>query len=274
MYAPQWVDIVENYLNWRGFKCAAWYFHAHTNESFSKEKQTIVAHYSSIEPVDFQNGAFDVAWFWEAYKMLGKDRFKVVYDAAKYVASAGQHRRAQLFSDAVTGNLDAAESEKIITEKRNKDRLLAYSLIPLKKKKDALKRYEFIQAFFKESKKYGAQRQESERTAVRIALDNLARNAGFADSSRFMWQMETDKLTEVAGLFKPTAIEGIEMQIVFSDNGQASVEISKNEKTLKDVPTKLKKHADVVRIKTVAKELKQQHSRARASWKTQYSADN
>ncbi|CRK84776.1 DUF5724 domain-containing protein [Neobacillus massiliamazoniensis] len=40
MYAPQWLDIVAAYLKWDGLKSAAWYFHAHTNESFSAEKET------------------------------------------------------------------------------------------------------------------------------------------------------------------------------------------------------------------------------------------
>ncbi|WP_256942336.1 DUF5724 domain-containing protein [Bacillus sp. OV166] len=48
MYAPQWLDIVSKHLNWNGLRSAAWYFHAHINETFSEEKETIVAHYSPI----------------------------------------------------------------------------------------------------------------------------------------------------------------------------------------------------------------------------------
>jgi hypothetical protein len=70
MYAPQWLDIVENYLNWPGFKSASWYFHAHVNETFSAEKETIVARYSPVSPQDFKNGAFDITWFKEAYNTL------------------------------------------------------------------------------------------------------------------------------------------------------------------------------------------------------------
>lgn len=73
-YSPQWLDIVEKYMNWPGFKEACWYFHAHVNEAFSQDKETIVARYSPISPQDFKNGAFDIAWFNEAYGVLGEKR--------------------------------------------------------------------------------------------------------------------------------------------------------------------------------------------------------
>ncbi len=38
MYAPQWVNIIEKYLNWKGLKSTIWYFHAHINEGFSAQK--------------------------------------------------------------------------------------------------------------------------------------------------------------------------------------------------------------------------------------------
>ncbi len=265
MYAPQWMDIAEDYLGWDGLRCAAWYFHAHVNEQFSNDKQSIVARYSSIDAADFKDGAFDVAWFWEAYTTLGEKRFQIVYKAAKYVGSAAQHKRAQLFSDAVTGKLNAEESQKTIAEKRNKDLLLAYALIPLQDRRDALHRYEFIQLYLKQSKQYGAQRQASEGTAARIALENLARNAGFADSNRFMWQMETDKLEELVDLFKPMTIEDIQVQLIFDEKGFGEIACVKDGKKLKDIPSKLKKHPEIERIKVVHKELKQQHQRARVS---------
>lgn len=78
MYSPQWIDIVEKYLNWPGLKSAIWYFHAHINEYFSKDKATIVARFSPISPEDFKDGAFDINWFQDAYSTLGSERFKSV----------------------------------------------------------------------------------------------------------------------------------------------------------------------------------------------------
>ena len=48
MYAPQWMELVAKHLGWKGLRSAAWYFHAHINEQFSAEKETIVAHYSQL----------------------------------------------------------------------------------------------------------------------------------------------------------------------------------------------------------------------------------
>jgi hypothetical protein len=73
MYAPSWIDITEDYLGWAGLKCTAWYFHAHTRNSFSSEFETEVARFSPIDKEDFQRGAFDVKWFKEACKTLGEE---------------------------------------------------------------------------------------------------------------------------------------------------------------------------------------------------------
>jgi len=266
MYAPQWLDIVEKYLDWPGLKSACWYFHAHINETFSAEKETIVARYSPVSPQDFKDGAFDIAWFKEAYATLGEKRFKIVYDSAKYIAGGGQHKRAQLFADAVLGRIDVVSAEKIIGEKRNKDYVLCYGLIPLSSDKiELLNRYELLQAFLKESKQFGAQRRESESKVVSIALENLARNAGFQDVTRFMWSMETEKIKSIAKYLKPVSVEDIELKINIDELGRASVGAVKGGKVLKDVPAKLKNNEYVKEIKTVQKSLKDQYARARVS---------
>ena len=266
MYAPQWLDIVQDYLQWPGLKSAAWYFRAHMNDYFWDEEQTVIARYSPIEPADFRDGAFDVAWFWDAYNTLGEKRFGIVYQSARYLASSSQHRRAQLFADAVRGKLDVDRIEQEIREKRNKDRLLAYALIPIADKADVLDRYEFIQGFVKQAKTFGAQRQASETTAGRIALSNLARNAGYQDANRFMWQMETEKLHEVSPLLAaPQQVEDCELHLMVDSGGMAEISVIRNGKQLRDIPSNLKKHELCQRLKAVQKDLKQQHSRARAS---------
>ena len=266
MYAPQWLGIVENYLEWPGLKSACWYFHAHVNETLTPEKEAMVARYSPVSPQDFQNGAFDLAWFKEAYSLLGERRFQSVYNSAKYIAGGGLHKRAQLFADAVSGKIDIQQAERIIREKRNKDYVLCYGLIPLNDlKTEALRRYEFLQAFRKESKQFGAQRRESEGKAVSIALENLARNAGFRDVTRFTWAMETELIKSAAQYLKPESLGDIELQIEIDEIGRAAVVAVKDGKMLKDVPSKFKNHEYVKEIKAVQKLLKDQYSRARES---------
>ena len=42
-----------------------------------------------------------------------------------------RHTRARMFADAVLGNLKLKETEKKIEDKRNKDVVASYSLIPV-----------------------------------------------------------------------------------------------------------------------------------------------
>ncbi|KLU65352.1 hypothetical protein DEAC_c29040 [Desulfosporosinus acididurans] len=266
MYSPQWVDLVEKYLAWPGLKSACWYFHAHVNETFSADKETIVARYSPVSPQDFKDGAFDISWFKEAYSTLGEKRFNIVYDSAKYIAGGGLHKRAQLFADAVLGKLDLQQAENMIHEKRNKDYVLCYGLIPLgNEPMEVLHRYEFLQAFLKESKQFGAQRRESEGKAVAIALENLARNAGFGDVARFTWSMETEKMKSIAPYLQTVSVGEFDLKIGIDELGRASVVAVKGSKVLKDVPSKLKGNEYIKEIKAVQKSLKDQHARARVS---------
>ncbi|MED3561751.1 DUF4132 domain-containing protein [Bacillus xiapuensis] len=266
MYAPQWLDIVAAYLKWDGLKSAAWYFHAHTNESFSAEKETIIAHYSPITPEEFYDGAFDINWFKEAYEQLGEERFNILYDCAKYISAGANHRRAQLFADATLGKLTLEDMKTSVETKRNKDHLLCYSLIPIESANtnDVLERYEFIQKFLKESKQFGAQRRASEAKIVAIALDNLARNAGYKDVTRLRWDMEARKMEEVMHVLEPVEIDDMTVQLVIDVNGKGDIKVIKNHKELKSVPAKYKKHEYILELKEVNVGLKEQYSRAKA----------
>ncbi|WP_026567056.1 DUF4132 domain-containing protein [Bacillus sp. UNC41MFS5] len=263
MYAPQWLDLVSKYLNWNGLRSAAWYFHAHINETFSKEKETIVAHYSPISPQDFQDGAFDIRWFKECYEQLGEERFQILYQCAKYISSGANHRRSQLFADAALGRLELESTEKIVQEKRTKDQVLSYSLIPVKNEQDVLNRYVFLQKFLQESKKFGAQRRASEAKTVTIALDNLARNAGFKDVTRLKWAMEAKKMEEIMPYLEPKIIEDLTVQLVIDANGRADIQVVKANKVLKSLPAKYKKHEYVGVLKEYKADLREQHKRAK-----------
>jgi len=265
MYSPQWLDIVSEYLGYEGLKSACWYFHAHVNDYFSDEKSAVVARYTPISTEDLKDGAFDQQWFMDAYNTLGEKKFKLVYDSAKYIAGGSLHKRSQLFADATLGKLDLNEVKNRIMDKRNKDYMLTYGLIPVKNKKDVLERYEYIQEFIKESKKFGAQRQASEGRSASIALLNLARNAGFSDVNRLTWNMETARIKSVLKYLKPKVIEDLEVQLSIDDFGMSHIICRKNGKELKNIPAKLKKNEYIVQINSIKKSLKNQYVRARQS---------
>ncbi|MBP5639111.1 MAG: DUF4132 domain-containing protein [Victivallales bacterium] len=268
MYAPQWAGFAEQILGWKGLKCGVWFFHAHINESFSAEKETEVAIYSPITPQQFNDGAFDKNWFLEAYNQLGEARFQTLYRAAKYITDGGNsHRRSQLYTDAVLGRLDADALQKEIVEKRNQEKLRCYMLIPIKPgdTKETLRRYEFIQAFLKGSRQFGAQRRESEKQACLSAMDNLAVSAGYSDANHLTWQMESAKSESLKSLLDPKDLGGHTVRLAIDDNGDASVLVERDGKTLKSEPKELSKNEAFLELKQAVKDLREQKRRAKES---------
>ncbi len=265
MYNQHWIDLVSEVIDWDGLKESAWYFIAHTTDSLSDFAKDQIALFSSITAEDFRDGAFDLAWFQSAYETLGAKKFKLVYDAAKYASEGANHRRAQLYADTAIGKLSPKPFMQEIQDKRNKDKLRALGLIPLNKSddKDALTRYQFIQQFLKESKQFGAQRRASEARAASIALENLARNAGDGEATRFTWRMELSAFNDIKHLFKAQQIEQITAHLQIEEDASVAIVVEKDGKRLKNIPAALKKHAAIVTLQEARKDLQEQYKRAR-----------
>lgn len=264
MYSSQWIEIIEGYLGWKGLVSGCYYFQAHMSD-VDRNKEGLIAKYTPISIDDLMDGAFDIDWFNSAYKELGAKRFEMLYDSAKYISDGAKHTRARMFADAVLGNLKLKETEKKIEDKRNKDLVASYSLIPLlkDKQKDALHRYQFLQKFLKESKKFGAQRRASEAKAISISLENLSRNMGYSDVTRLIWNMETALINEMKEYFEPKKLDDVDVYIKIDDLGQSEIIYEKAGKELKSLPTKLKKEKYIEAIKEVHKNLKEQYRRSR-----------
>ena len=264
MYASQWLEIIESYLGWKGLVSGCYYFQAHMSD-VDKNKEGLIAKYTPISIDDLRDGAFDIDWFKSAYKELGEKKFEMLYDSAKYISDGAKHSRARMFADAVNGKLNLKETEKKIEDKRNKDLVASYSLIPLlkDKQKDALHRYQFLQKFLKDSKKFGAQRRASEAKAVNISLENLSRNMGYSDVTRLIWNMETALINEMKEYFVPKKLDDVDVYIKIDDLGQSEIIYKKAGKELKSLPTKLKKDKYIEAIKEVHKNLKEQYRRSR-----------
>ena len=264
MYSSQWIEIIEGYLGWKGLASGCYYFQAHMSD-IDRNKEGLIAKYTPIPIEDLKEGAFDIDWFKSAYKELGEKRFEMLYDSAKYISDGAKHSRARMFADAVNGKLNLKETEKKIEDKRNKDLVASYSLIPLlkDKQKDALHRYQFLQKFLKESKKFGAQRRASEAKAVNISLENLSRNMGYSDVTRLIWNMETALINEMKEYFVPKKLDDVDVYIKIDELGQSEIIYEKAGKELKSLPTKLKKDKYIEDIKEVHKNLKEQYRRSR-----------
>ena len=266
-YALHWADWIGDYLQIKDFKEAIWWFIAHTTDYMDAEKETIVSQYSTVPRDDFQRGAIDVDWYHRVHKAVGKEGWKLIQESAKYLSDGMGYRRVKLYSAVLTGEIKLDEVIQKITEKRDKDYVMALGLVPINKKKeeeDLVRRYNLLQTFLKESKQFGQQRQESEKNAVEIGLDNLSRNAGYEDSIRFSWAMEakaTQQIMEKATL----TLDDTTIKLVVDEQGKAELEVTKGDKTLKSIPDKYKKNKEVEALKDNKTYLTKQYSRTRLS---------
>ncbi len=268
LYAQQWLPFVADYLNWKGLESGVWWLQAHTNEYSYAEKETYVSRYSEIPMSRFADGAVDYNWFLDAYKDLGKKHWQMLYESAKYISDGTGHTRAKLYADVILGNVKIREITKRVKDKRNKDYVRVYGLAPLSKKipkKDLLNRYNYLLEFKKESKQFGAQRQASEGLAVEIAMENLARTAGYSDPIRLTWAMETEEAKTIINNADPLHFDDYTIELKVDELGKSHIISRRGDKTLKSLPAKLKKEKSVIELKDFHKRLKNQYSRSRKS---------
>ena len=277
MYAPQWADLVEEANDWPGLAEAVWWMHSHTKDrlwSVDKDvRDTWIALSAEKTPLlaeDLLDGAVDVEWFRRIYGQIGAKRWGVVYRAAKLCSTGVGHTRAKLFANSMLGNQDIDELTTRIAERRHQDSVRAVGLVPLPKgratAKELLRRYELIREFEKGSAKFGNQRKMSERTAVRVGLENLARTAGFTDPIRFGWAMEFEQFADLAdGPVVLDRDDGLKLSLSVDDSGLPMLEIERNGKSLKSVPAKSRKQPEIVALKTRAKALTEQSRRVRTA---------
>lgn len=270
VYAPQWQKFISSYLGWKGLDSAIWWMHAHTKtgsyQAQNSGLESEVAKYSSVDVQEFQDGAVDKEWFTKAFKELGKARWEMLYESAKYISDGNGHRRARLYSDTLTGDLKIKEVTAKVKDKRDQDYLRVYGLVPLSKtnpEKDVLSRYEYIQQFKKESKEFGSMKQTSEALAIRVALENLARNAGYPDPIRLTWAMETKQIQNLLSKETQVTVDGVTVGLIIEDDGKAELVVFRDDKQLKSIPPKIKKDKAILELGSYRKIMREQWSRSR-----------
>lgn len=265
MYAPQWIDIIEDYLGWKGLKSGCYYFMAHMDERFDDRKQAMIAKYTPLSPEELQFGAFDVNWFREAYGALGEKHFDQLYKAAKYSSDGQKHSRARKYADAASGKAKIQDLKGEITARRNKDLLMSLGLVPFgeDRERDMLERYQYFQQFYKESRRFGAQRRASEGKAVEMALTNLSVNAGFSDVTRLNLNMEARMAEQIRDYLEWRQVEDVEVKLDIGPDGKSCLCCRKGNKALKSIPSRLGKREYILALKEIHKKLKDQYSRTR-----------
>jgi HEAT repeat protein len=276
VFAPQWARHVEHAVGWPGLEEAAWWIHAHTKDrrwdvplEIREAWQAEIAERTPLSAEDLLDGAVDVMWFQKAYAALGPERWQEVQRAAKYASSGSGHRRAQLFADALRGHVKREDLIRRIREKRHQDSVRALGLLPLadgpSREQDLLERYRLLQEFSRSSRQFGALRRESEQRAVAIAMQNLARTAGYSDPIRLQWAMEALEVQDlIDGKISVTSGDTT-ITLAINDWGKATLSIQQEGRELRSIPARLRKDPQVAHLLLRKRELEQQASRIRTA---------
>ena len=273
LFRPAWTDFIEQATGINGLRDAVGWIFAHTRsndyvwQSQSRELWAGELNFqTAILPEDFLAGAVDPDWFARAYKAVGKEIWSKLYDAAKFASTGKGHTRARLFADALTDKISVGDLKESLEEKGNLDAAPALGLpsLPTSKKArtaELLRRYGILQALRKRSLKSKAQRAASEQTAFEMGVRNLARRAGFSDTLRFEWAMETEAVADFGTL--NTTIDGIKLTLEITPSGALELNVSRSGQTVSTLPSAVKKHPDYLVLRDRMSTLKQQAARLR-----------
>lgn len=279
VFTPQWVAHVAAALGagWDGFEDAVWWIHAHTKDSEYRvdsamwaKWQAAIKERTPLEPDELKDGAVDVAWFGRVREVLGAVKWARVYEAAKFASSGIGHKRAQLFADAMLAVKDASERELTarVKSKRHQDSIRALGLVPLMSGKagqaQVLERYKVMQEIVRTSRKHGGSMlQASEKRAVEIGMQNLARSAGYPDPLRLQWAMERLDLADLTkGPVKAKAGD-VTVTLSIDDQGGPVVTVEKKGKALAAVPPATKKVPAIAELLARVTDLHRASSRVR-----------
>ena len=294
--APQWVRHVEGYLKWNGFAEAVYWFMAHmrgwgmgteaaaeaagyeaekvADDADWQERQRaksgwdrLIGERTPISKDDREAGAIDVAWFESVYSQLKPARWERIAEAARFADNAQQAKRAKFVGDVLAGRAERRKLVADIAEKRLKDSVRLFGLLPLAngkaQAKDIRDRYEILTEYQRYARTLsGLTRPDAER-AVGIGLDNLARLAGYPDPLRMHWALEADSTSDLIDNPIVVAEGDASFTLELDDQALPITTIRRGERVLKSLPKELKKHPEVATLRERAKVLKQLNTRSR-----------
>ncbi|HVK05434.1 MAG TPA: DUF5724 domain-containing protein, partial [Armatimonadaceae bacterium] len=277
VFAPQWARHVEAALGWPAFAEGVWWLHAHTkdqhyyvNDDLKSLWAAEIGDKTPLTADDLMEGGVDVAWFHRVYGALGEARWLQIDAAAKFASSSVGHKRAQLYADAMLGRVAKEDVVRRVREKRHQDSVRALGLLPLPadaeaREDETLDRYAALQEFLRTSKQFGAMRQENEKKAARLAMENLARTVGYPDPVRLEWAMEKRAVADLAAGPVSATADDVTVQLSINPLGDPELLAVKKGKALASIPPKAKKDPAVAGLVARRKEIERQASRMRQS---------
>jgi HEAT repeat protein len=291
--APQWLPHVEHALGWEGLREGVWWFLAHmpggrkglgegdADDYDSDDEdavqprrqgdpwQRLLQERTALTPQERAEGAVDPSWFQRVYPPLGKKRWHTLAEAAKYGCTGQGHKKAILLADVLLGRAKKNDLIAGIRQRQLRDSVRLLGLLPVpdgdKRDKDLMLRYKVIQEYRRYARGLSPMSRESAVRAGDIGLENLARTAGYADPIRLEWAMEARAIADLAA--GPIAVtqQGVTVTLALDEHAQPQLTVQCGDKTLKNIPSTIRKHPKVAVLADRKTDLKRQASRMRVS---------
>jgi hypothetical protein len=262
--ALPWAPAVEQALGWAGAaKTVAWGY-AHTKnwidkfsldaegERLQDQKKAWVEAMSRCDLNETFEGIADRSQLLELEKELGRERLLLLVDNFALMSERPQADEARQYARAVLG----INRDEVFTrfKKRTPWVVRAIGMLP---GDDVRPRYEMLQAFRKESNRYGPARRASERRMFEVALENLARVAGFDDG--LLLALHLEPRVEATGTWKAGA-HTLKIEI---EAGKPGLVCLHGEKVLRSVAPAARKTDAFKQAVEQVDRLKGQYSRLR-----------
>lgn len=193
------------------------------------------------------------------YQIARYDRSAVLAAAAR-AGDDGTRRLLELCPDegiAAALGLNADALRKRV--KRDAHRAIAaFGLLPLDGG-SVLDRYLELRAIAKRGTRYGPQRRLNHATAVGVALDHLAQQAGFADAGRLEWDCEARIASDSPGSWE---LGGCAVTLRL-DGADPVVAVTRAGRPLRSVPPAVRKDPGYAEVREHQKRLRDQATRMR-----------
>lgn len=245
LFNPSFAPYIGNYINMPMLESIVLFFTAHDPGTIYGKTKEAIAKYTSLSVQDFDEGRIDRAWF---NNIVQKESLDFINE----VRARQKNSRSAKVLDALMDKVEKREAIKKIEATRNKDMLIAYSVISPEQEKehDLLKRIKLYRDFKKSSRQFGSQRRATEAKLTEGCLQNLGET--FKLGEIFSLEMFDLEYKENINYFDGISIGEYTLKVI-EDNNSLKLTCFKAEKKLKSIPASLKKEA--AEIKLVISEL-------------------
>jgi len=204
-----------------------------------------------VNDADPSKDIFDVPGFHAA--LVGTKPAEVKLLISAFVKASMMDGLDKIYA-ALTGTANRDKLWESAVQKENQPAMKLLGLLPVDGADVVRSRYMALQNLYRQAAQYGPQRQATQRAAAQCGLANLAQTAGYLDSAELEWEMELGESTVLAEALKPKQVGEYTVKLVITRFSAAVETQNQAGKTLKNIPSAIKKEPVIVALNSIAVE--------------------